>query len=264
MEYFTWNVDPVLLHLGPIQLRWYGLLFVGSFFAGMAVLKWIYKREGKDPNVVDNLLIYLMIGAVIGARLVHTLFYEPGYYLSHPFEILYVWKGGLASHGGLLGVIIASYIFAKKYNESYMWLLSRLTIAGSLAAVFVRVANFFNSEIVGIRTDLPWAVIFERYTDQFPRHPVQLYEAFAYLTIFFILISVYKKISQSFATKLLPGLFLTIFFIARFSLEVFKTRQSEYTSDSLLSTGQLLSIPYILIGIIWVIWAFKSTPKAER
>ena len=264
MEYFVWDIDPVLLHLGPLQLRWYGLLFVGGFFAGAAVLKWIYKREGKNPDDVDNLLIYLMIGAVIGARLVHTLFYEPEYYLSHPFEILYVWKGGLASHGGLLGVIIGAYLFCKKYNESFTWLLSRLTIAGSLAAVFVRVANFFNTEIVGIKTDVPWAVVFQRYTDQAPRHPVQLYEAFAYLTIFFVLLGVYKKISPSLATKLLPGLFLSMFFTARFVLEFFKTRQSVHTADSFLSTGQLLSIPYILIGVVWVVWAIASTGKEDR
>jgi len=263
MEYFVWNIDPVLLHLGPLQLRWYGLLFVGGFFAGASVLKWIYKKEGKNPDDVDSLIIYLMIGAVIGARLIHTLYYEPEYYLPHPLEILYVWKGGLASHGGLLGIIIAAFIFSKKYHESFVWLLSRLTISGALAAVFVRVANFFNTEIVGIKTDVPWAVIFQRYTDLAPRHPVQLYEASAYLIIFFIFLSVYKKISVEMATKLFPGLFLSMFFTVRFLLEFFKTRQSVHTADSFLSTGQLLSMPYIAIGIIWIVWALVSARKAR-
>ena len=262
MEHFIWNIDPTLLHLGPLELRWYGLFFVGSFFLGMLILTWVYKREAKDPAVLETLLIYLMIGAVIGSRLAHTLFYEPEFYLSHPLEILYVWKGGLASHGGLLGVFVALYLFAKRYNESYMWIVSRVAIPGALTAAFIRFGNLFNSEILGKPSDAPWAIIFERI-DLIPRHPVQLYEAFAYLMILLILVSIYKKVTPAFATKILPGTFLFLVFTARFFIEYTKTRQAAYTTDLAFSTGQLLSIPFILVGIIWIIWALKNRDKAH-
>ncbi|RRS30811.1 MAG: diacylglyceryl transferase [Epsilonproteobacteria bacterium (ex Lamellibrachia satsuma)] len=257
MKHLIWNVNPNILELGPLQLRWYGLLFVGSFFLGLIILQWVYKREGRNPSVLENLLIYVMVGAVVGARLMHCFAYEPDFYLSHPLEILKVWKGGLASHGGLLGVLIALYIFAKKYNESYMWLLSRVAIPGTLTAAFVRFGNLFNSEILGLPTNKPWGIIFAR-VDMVPRHPVQLYEAFAYLTLLLILITVYKKVTPAFATKILPGIFLTYMFIVRFLLEYTKTRQADYTTTLPFTTGQMLSMPFIIIGIIWIVWAFKT------
>ena len=260
MEYFTWNIDPTLLHLGPLQLRWYGLLFVGSFFLGAMILEWMYKRESKDPAVIENLLVYLMIGTIIGARLAHCFFYEPDFYLSNPLEILYVWKGGLASHGGLLGVLTSMYLFAKKYDESYMWIVSRVAVPGALTAAFIRFGNFFNSEIVGIPTNLPWAVVFERI-DLLPRHPVQLYEAFAYLLIFLIMWTLYRKISPAFATKILLGVFFLLVFSIRFVLEYVKTQQASYTTSLPLSTGQMLSIPFIVLGTLWIIWALKNKEK---
>ena len=257
MEYFVWNIDPILLHLGPLQLRWYGLLFVGSFFLGSMILTWMYKREGKDPVVVENLIIYLMVGAVIGSRLMHCLAYEPEFYLANPLEILKVWKGGLASHGGLLGVFIAMYIFSKRYDTPYMWVVSRVTIPGALTAAFVRFGNFFNSEILGKPSDTPWAIVFERI-DLIPRHPVQLYEAFSYLALFLVLIFIYKRVSPSFATKILPGIFLFSMFTIRFLLEYTKTRQADYTTSLPFTTGQLLSIPFIIIGLLWILWALKT------
>jgi prolipoprotein diacylglyceryl transferase len=263
MEYFIWNIDPNIFTFGALQLRWYGLLFVGSFFLGLMLLQWVYKRENRDPAILDNLLIYIMVGAVIGARLMHCFAYEPEFYLSHPMEIFKVWKGGLASHGGLLGVLLALYVFTKKYNESYMWLLSRVAMPGALTAAFVRFGNLFNSEILGLPTDKPWAIVFERI-DMVPRHPVQLYEAFSYLTLLFILVMVYRKVTPAFATKILPGIFLTFMFIMRFLLEYTKTRQADYTTSLPFTTGQMLSIPFILIGTIWIIWAIKSHDKAAR
>ena len=257
MEHLVWNVNPNILELGSLQLRWYGVLFVGSFFIGLLILQWIYKREGKNPASLDQLLIYVMVGAVVGSRLVHCLFYEPDFYLSHPLEILKVWKGGLASHGGLAGVLLALYIFAKRYDTPYMWLLSRIAIPGALTAACVRFGNLFNSEILGLPSELPWAIVFER-VDLIPRHPVQLYEALSYLVILAILLVIYRKVSPAFATKILPGTFLVLVFTARFLLEYTKTKQEAYTLDIPFSTGQLLSIPYILLGILWMIWAFKS------
>ncbi len=155
MEYFIWNTDPIIFEVGPLQLRWYGLLFVGSFFIGLYISKWIFDREKRNPELLDTLLIYALAGTVIGARLMHCFAYEPGYYLSQPLEIVMVWKGGLASHGGMLGVIIAFWLFAKRNNESFFWLISRMTIPGLLIAASVRFGNFFNSEILGKVTDLP-------------------------------------------------------------------------------------------------------------
>lgn len=261
MDYFTWNASPILLELGPLQLRWYGLLFVGSFFAGLMIAKWIFRREGKDPQVLDTLLFYALVGTVIGARLMHCLAYEPGYYLSHPLEILMVWKGGLASHGGMLGVMVAFWLFGRRYNESFFWLISRMTMPGLLIAASVRFGNFFNSEILGKVSDVPWAVIFER-VDMLPRHPVQLYEAFSYLIILALFIALYKRLNPSFVTRLFPGLFLTGMFTVRFLLEYTKTKQEAYTLDIPLSTGQMLSLPFILIGIFWILWAIKNKNTA--
>jgi len=263
MEYFVWNVDPNIFKFGAIQLRWYGVLFVASFFIGLEIMKWVYRREGKDPAILENFLLYVIVGAVVGARLMHCFAYEPDYYLSHPMEILYVWKGGLASHGGMIGVIIALYFFARRYKESFWWLLSRATLAGMVTAAFVRIGNFFNSEIVGLKTELPWAVIFSRF-DASPRHPVQLYEAAAYFVILGILIWFYRKASFTFATRMLPGLFLLLLFGARFFLEYTKTEQADYATTLPFTVGQMLSMPFVLLGILWVVWAWSSTAKAVR
>jgi len=263
MQYFTWNIDPTIFKFSFLQLRWYGLFFVGSFVLGYFIIKKIFITEGKNPKSLDDLLLYTLLGAIAGARVVHCLFYEPNYYLSHPIEILYVWKGGLASHGGMLGVLLVFYIYAKKHNISYMWLLSRMSIPGTIVASSVRFGNFFNSEILGKESHLPWAVIFER-VDNIPRHPVQLYEAFSYLIIALILWIIYKKTSYKFSTKLLPGVFATLLFSVRFLLEFVKTKQATYSLDVPLTVGQMLSLPFILLGITWIIWAFKTTPKEER
>lgn len=263
MTHFIWDVNPVLLALGPLQLRWYGLLFVGSFFLGLILLKWMYKREGKNPEELDNFLVYVLIGTVIGARLMHCLAYEPEYYLSHPLEILKVWKGGLASHGGLIGVVTAIYFFAKKHQQSFWWILARTSIPGALTAAFVRFGNLFNSEILGLPSEKPWAIIFAR-VDMIPRHPVQLYEAFAYLLLLAILLTIYRNVSSAFATKILPGIFLLYMFTVRFLLEYTKTRQAEYNIDLPLTTGQFLSIPFIILGLVWILWAFISNNKVKH
>ena len=260
MTHFIWNIDPVLIHLGPLKIRWYGLFFVGSFFIGLMLGRWMYQREGRDPAILDTLLIYLLAGTVIGARLMHCFAYEPDFYLSHPLEIFKVWKGGLASHGGLIGVIIAAWIFCRRYNEDFLWLLSRTTIPGALTASFIRLGNFFNSEILGKPSDLPWAVIFER-VDMIPRHPVQLYESLAYLLLFLVLLGLYKRLSLATSTQLLPGLFFTYVFGIRFFLEFFKTKQADYTWNLPLTTGQALSLPFILIGVIWFVYAYRKTAK---
>jgi len=263
MEHFVWNIDPNIFKFGVIQLRWYGVLFVASFFIGIEILKWVYRRESKDPAILENFLLFIIIGAVVGARLMHCFAYEPDYYLSHPMEVLYVWKGGLASHGGMLGVIIALYLFARRYREGFVWLMSRATLAGMVTAAFVRIGNFFNSEILGLPTDKPWAIIFSRI-DNLPRHPVQLYEAAAYFVILGILLWLYRRSSFAFATKILPGVFLVLLFGARFLLEYTKTEQADYTTALPFTVGQMLSMPFVLIGLLWIFWAFANSTKATR
>lgn len=263
MEHFVWNINPNIFEFGSIQLRWYGVLFVGSFFLGLWILQWVYRREGKDESILENFLIYIIIGAVLCARLAHCLFYEPDYYLSHPLEMLYVWKGGLASHGGMIGVLIALYFFAKKHGESYFWLISRVAMPGMLTAAFVRIGNLFNSEILGLPSELPWAIVFERI-DLIPRHPVQLYEALSYFVILGLLVMIYRKATPEFATKILTGAFFFALFTARFLLEFTKTRQAAYTTDIPFTTGQMLSVPFVILGLVWIIWAFYSSDKDKR
>ena len=261
MEHFIWNVDPNILEFGSIQVRWYGLLFVGSFLIGLQILHWVYRREKQDDEVLDNLLIYIILGAIVGSRLVHCFFYSPEYYLAHPLQVFAVWKGGLASHGGLAGVLIALYFYTKRYKIDYFWLLARLTIPGALTAAFVRIGNLFNSEILGLPSDVAWAIIFPK-VDMIARHPVQLYEAGAYFLILALLIGIYKKVTPEFATKILPGTFLVTLFSARFLIEFTKTRQAAYTTDIAMTTGQMLSLPFVLAGIIWIIWAFSSSRRS--
>jgi len=190
----------------------------------------------------------------------HCFAYEPDIYLAHPIEILKVWKGGLASHGGMLGMMAVLYWYARTRGLSYGWLLSRLTIPGMIVAAFVRFGNFFNSEILGLPTDVPWAVIFAR-VDMTPRHPVQLYEGVSYLVIFAILLLIYLRSKPDFSARILPGIFAVLLFGARFVLEYFKTRQADYTTSLPLTTGQMLSIPVILVGIVWILWALQTSRR---
>ena len=260
-EYFIWNASPILLELGSLQIYWYGLLFAGSFFVGSQMLAWIYTQEGKSSENIDILFFYVIVGSVVGARLVHCFFYEPSYFLGNPMEIVAVWKGGLASHGGVIGFLVTVWLYSRKYSESYAWLLSRLAIPAALTGSAIRFGNFMNSEIVGTPTDLPWAIIFQRL-DNIPRHPTQLYESFIYFIIFIFLFAIYKIVKPTFATKLLPALFFLTIFTARFFLEFIKTKQATYETG-LLSTGQMLSLPFILLGIGLLIWAFLSEKKEK-
>ena len=261
-EYFIWNANPVLLDLGSLQIYWYGLLFAGSFFVGSQILAWMYKHEGKSSENIDTLFFYVIVGAVVGARLAHCFLYEPTYFLEHPSEIIAVWKGGLASHGGVVGFLLSVWLYSRKYSESYAWILSRLSISAALTGSAIRFGNFMNSEIVGTPTDVPWAVIFQRL-DNLPRHPVQLYESFIYFLIFILLFTIYRKVKPTFATKVLPALFFLTIFTARFFLEFIKTKQASYETG-LLSTGQMLSLPFIALGIGLLIWAFISEKKSHN
>ncbi len=252
-----WNVSPEILRLGPFALRWYGVCFALAFLLGFFIVQWIYRRELKPERSLDRLLFTMLGGTLVGARLGHCLFYEPAYYLSHPLEILMFWQGGLASHGGLLGIVLALFFYSRLHpDQPYGWLLDRIVIPSALGGFFIRMGNLFNSEILGTATDVPWAFVFARI-DDVPRHPAQLYEALAYALIFAVLLKVYRKRGAQTPRGLLTGLFLALVFGVRFLIEFVKIRQAAFGEALPLSMGQLLSIPLILIGVGLIVRAWS-------
>ncbi len=262
-----WNADPEIFRIGFFALRWYSLFFMISFLIGIYIFNWIYKRENKPVADIDHLLIYMLLGTVIGARLGHCLFYDPGYYLSHPIKILKVWEGGLASHGAAIGILLALYLYSKKKKDQpFLWLTDRIVIVVALAGSFIRLGNLFNSEIIGAPTHVPWAFIFER-VDNIPRHPSQIYESLAYLIIFLILFFIYKKKGAATPKGYLFGLFLILVFGFRFFVEFLKAPQEPFEQSLPLDMGQILSIPLVLLGVYLLLnlkrWNKPETPKSS-
>ncbi|NRA43826.1 MAG: prolipoprotein diacylglyceryl transferase [Oligoflexales bacterium] len=267
-------MDQEIVHFfGPFGLRWYSLLFLGGILTGYHFFAKMLIAEGKPVELRETLLYYVVLGTVIGARLGHCLFYDPSYYFSEPLRILKVWEGGLASHGGFTGVIIAVYLFSRKNKEaSFFWLVDRLAIWGILVGAFIRVGNFFNSEIIGRVTDVPWAVVFLK-VDQLPRHPSQLYEAFGYGSICLSLYLLYRYWDRKPLEGRLLGLAFCIAYAFRFLVENLKENQVSYEDSMMFNMGQLLSVPFILLGIFLVIgwqtkvkalsWAFTSGAQAS-
>jgi prolipoprotein diacylglyceryl transferase len=246
-----WNVSPEIFRLGPFALRWYSVMFILSFLLGYIIIRKILLIEKKPENYMDELFLYMFGGTIIGARLGHCLFYDPLYYLSNPLEIFMVWKGGLASHGAAIGILIALYLFARKKKDvSFLWTVDRIVIVVALAGFFIRLGNLFNSEIVGSKTDMPWAFIFPRYeSNPVPRHPTQLYEAIAYLLIFIFLYQFYRRKQAKTELGLLFGLFLVSVFGFRFFVEFLKEIQEAWEAALPLDMGQILSIPFVLTGL---------------
>jgi prolipoprotein diacylglyceryl transferase len=253
-----WSFDPVLLSLGPLTVRWYGLLFVGGFFAGQWLLARMFKAEGVAPQQAERLLMYALLGSIVGARLVHCLFYAPAYYLANPLAILRIWEGGLASHGGLIGLVIGLWLARRGAQPPLPlpWLFDRVSMPAMVAAVCIRVANFLNSEIVGEPTGGAWGVVFEA-VDGVPRHPAQLYEAVAYALIFIALTVVYRRFARTPPVWLLTGLSLLLAFSARIVIEFFKTPQAAYEAGQAFSVGQWLSLPFVLLGLVLVVRALR-------
>lgn len=250
---FDWGPSPILLSIGPLTIRWYGLLFVSGFLIGHYNMCKIFRRENWQQIKVDSLLMHLLIGTAIGARLGHCLFYEPHFYLSHPLKILYIWEGGLASHGAMIGNLTALWIFVNKNKElGFFKMLDRLAYPAALAGFFIRIGNFVNSEIIGKPTDGIWGVVFSN-VDFLPRHPAQLYEAFAYVILYFILHHAYWKTKISKFQGRLFGIWLVYVFCARFIIEFFKENQSSFEANMPINMGQLLSLPFIFIGgfLVW-------------
>lgn len=262
LSHITWDVSPELFSLGPVTVRWYGLLFAAAFVVGYRIMYWVFKREGKPIADLEQLAIYMIVGTVIGARLGHCLFYSPEYYLSNPIEILMVWKGGLASHGATVGILIALYYYSKKKKENLLWLLDRVVMVTAIGGALIRLGNLFNSEIVGKATDVSWAFIFTSY-DSIPRHPTQLYESIAYILIFIFLFFLYKKRWKLESHGFLFGLFLILLFTFRFFVEFLKENQSGFEEGMTLNMGQLLSIPFVIIGVVFLIRSRNTQSSSQ-
>ncbi len=265
-----WHVDPAILHIGPFELRWYSLLFVSGFILGWFIFKWFFQREKIDTKLLDPLLYTLLICTIVGARLGHCLFYQPDYYLGSWkgfWEIFMPWKGGLASHGGTIALLLGMWWFAKHYGKKhdfdFVWLLDHLAIAVAFAGAFIRFGNLFNSEIYGDVTNLPWGFVFELRGETEPKHPTQLYEGFTYLLLGFALIALYKNRLDKMWRGEFIGIFLLVCFGSRFLIEFIKEPQVDFEKTMLLNMGQLLSIPFILLGIGFLIWAFAKKIPAR-
>jgi prolipoprotein diacylglyceryl transferase len=233
------------------------------------IIKRIYIKENIPIANLEKLFIYIVVGTLLGARLGHCLFYDPSYYFQNPVEILlpikkigdsyqFIGFQGLASHGGAIGVLIAIALYCQKYKTKFLWVLDRVTIVAPIAAAFIRFGNFMNSEIYGKPTNGNWGVVFQR-DDMIPRHPTQLYEAFSYLLIFGILFFIYKNRAKEKANGLIFGVFLVLLFLTRFLIEFFKENQVGFESQMLINMGQVLSIPFIIIGLILIITRKRQT-----
>jgi phosphatidylglycerol:prolipoprotein diacylglycerol transferase len=262
--YILWNPDLVAFRIGGFALRWYSLCWLLGLLAAFLIVRKLYQEQKIKPELFDPLFIYCFIGILIGSRLGHCLFYEPGYFLSswrHMVEMVLPirfladgsWRftgyEGLASHGGTIGLIIALWLYVRRTKVNLWRVLDNVAIATPVTACLIRLGNLMNSEIIGKATDVPWAFIFER-VDLTPRHPGQLYEALAYALFFFIGWHLYRKKPERVGTGFFFGLCITLIFTARFFIEFTKDIQEEFEASMLLNMGQLLSLPFIALGLV--------------
>ena len=264
----NWNLDPTIYWITEtFPLKYYGLFFATGILLAHYVAKRIYAKENIPIENLEKLFIYVVVGIVLGARLGHCLFYEPSYYFQNPLEILlpikkigdsyqFIGFQGLASHGGTIGVLIAIGIYCKKYKTNFLWVLDKIAIVAPIVAAFIRFGNFMNSEIYGKPTNGSWGVIFQK-DDLIPRHPTQLYEAFSYLLIFGVLMLIYKNKKEK-SNGLILGVALVLIFLARFIIEFFKENQVGFEDGMTINMGQILSIPFIVVGLVLIF--MKKSP----
>ena len=261
-----WNVDPVIAHLGPITLRWYGLFFMLPFVLGTFVLTHIYRSERTSPQWVDVITIYVLIGTIVGARLGHMLFYDFEALMADPIVVFKIWQGGLASHGATIGILLACWLFARNNKFDYLWVLDRIVIVVALGGACIRTGNLMNSEIVGKPTSVPWAFIFPRDVEHLiqgvavPRHPTQIYEALFCIFLLVLLYTMWNRTKERTPRGQLFGIFVVLLFTQRFLGEYLKENQVAFENGHLFNQGQLLSIPMIVIGI-WVLWRAGKDPQ---
>ena len=269
--YINWDVDSEILNIGGFPIKYYGLLFAAGLLLSMSILKKIYKKENLNDSAHEALFLYGIIGIFVGARLGHCFFYDFDYYSKNLVEIIlpikktiagaykFVGFSGLASHGGTVGLIISLYLYSKKYKIKYLKVLDLIAVVAPLGAAFIRLANLMNSEMIGNPTTMPWAFIFKR-VDIIPRHPAQLYEAIAYFIIFLILYITYKTKNIKIGNGFYFGLAITLIFSMRILIEFVKIDQVAFEEGMLLNMGQILSIPFILIGLYFTM---RSGQKKE-
>lgn len=257
-----WDASPILFTLGPLSVRWYGLAFAIGFIIGYDIMSRMFRHEGAPEKWLGILLTYIVIATIVGARLGHVFFYEWGYYSQHPAEIFKIWEGGLASHGGTIANIIAVYIFSWCVTKKpASWTFDKLVIPTALVAALIRLGNLMNSEIYGGYTSLPWGFVFLHNGETLPAHPTQIYEAICYLALFGLLMWMYWKRNAEERPWLITGIFFIGIFLPRFLIEYVKNVQVSSEVQLIqqygLNIGQMLSIPFILLGIGLTIWALS-------
>ena len=263
----VWDVDPTIFEIAGRQIRWYGLMWGLGFILAYKYAEWLFKKEKYPEEWVDKLFVYSLISVVVGARLGHCLFYQWDYYTSNPVEILKIWEGGLASHGGVFGVIFAAWLYSKKITkQSVWWLFDRIIPSVAVLCFCIRFGNLMNSEIFGFPTDMPWGFEFVRsrewhqlYEGQ-ACHPTQIYEMLYCLTAGVVSYVMYHKFHLQKYVGLITGVSLLIFFGTRLALEFMKNPQVAEEVGMTLNIGQLLSLPLIALGL-YLIW--KSRTERE-
>ena len=259
LNFITWDVSPEIFSLGPLTIRWYGLLWACAILSAWTVVKKTFKHENCPEEWGDKLFGYGTVGLIVGARLGHCLFYGADgdffYYYRNPFELLKVWEGGLSSHGGAFGLLIAMYLYNKHITKrGYLWILDRLVIGVAIGGALIRFGNLMNSEIYGGETSMPWGFIFVRTGETLPCHPTQIYEMLYCLVTFAVCMWLYWKKEAWQKRGLIFGVFLIGIFFTRFLLEFIKNNQETFEADMLLNMGQLLSLPFVAWGI-WLIFS---------
>lgn len=266
--FITWTANPVLFQLGFFAVRWYSLMFLIGFTIGYYIIYKMFKHEGARQEWIDKLLIYVAIATIVGSRLGHVFFYQWDYYSQHPLDIIKIWEGGLASHGGTIGIIIAILLYSKYVTKkSPIWTFDRLVVPVALVGALIRIGNLFNHEIYGHDTTLPWGFRFIENLHGWmagadpiftaPCHPTQIYEALAYLALFSLLMVMYWKYNCQERKGLIFGVFLTWLFSARFFIEFIKNVQVEFEEGMALNMGQWLSVPFIIAGVVLIIYSLS-------
>ncbi len=262
LQFITWDADPMLID-SFIQIRWYGLMFAIGFWLGYQIMYKIFRHEGAPERWLGILFLWVVAGTVIGARLGHVCFYEWEWYSAHPEKILAIWEGGLASHGGTIGIMIAIVFFSIfTTKRSPLWTCDRLAIPIALVAAMIRFGNLMNSEIYGHPTDMPWGFIFVRGHEfpMTPCHPTQIYEALCYLALFGLLMWMYWKKNAERRPGLLLGIFFVGIFASRFLIEFVKNNQVDFEQNMTLNMGQWLSVPFVILGAVLIIYAMLRRP----
>lgn len=280
LMYITWKVDPELFTLLGREIRWYGLLWVIGLVVAIIIVQKIFEKERLPEKWFDSLFVHMMLGIVVGARLGHCLFYEPAYYLANPLEVFAIWEGGLASHGGVIGIIIAVWLYSKRVTKkSMLWTFDRVIVPTGFTAAAIRLGNLMNHEIYGGPTSQPWGFRFITNIGHWkagaepifsePSHPTQIYEALIYLLVFAITMHLYWKTNAIKRQGLLIGIGMIIIFVSRFLIEFVKHVQVDSEIAMRESTGlilgQWLSIPFVLWGL-WLVWnAYRGAkPMKEQ